>query len=503
MLAAHTGSAVAGHGARQLSEAAAATPPAVAAAHACAEALQIPQVAMLFLVKGPLRHEAVWQAWFERAAGLLPAQAVSNALCASEARMPAALAACSSLAGGEALAGQGVLHRQHLFDVYVHPHPNFTGYAPGSLLYGRELGAPERVATKWGSHSLVDAAEALMAAALRNPRNQKFLILSESDLPLYSPEVMYQQLLSEHRSRVNACNTTAGWGLDHYRWVDRMATPFLPRELWRKSSQWFVLNRKHAQLVLDDRRVEAVFQQHCRTTWEDDGDEGWLRVCFPDEHYIPTLLAVHGLEEETDCQGSLMDVDWSRVASTSPHPWEYQPNELSDRLFEALRRPQRPGCAAAAAALAAAPAAFLPQHRLFAEAAAAAAVAESGAELEAASAGVCARLLLHQQEAAKYTAIGPACPLLARKFSDGTEKAALMALAPCDSSTLILNNGRCPGESERLISLRRRWWAAAPWVLGAASLLLCLLLVSLLVPCLLARVRPWREARLAAPLLDV
>lgn len=47
--------------------------------------------------------------------------------------------------------------------------------------------------------------------------------------------------------------------------------------------QWFVLNRKHAQLVLDDRRVEAVFQQHCRTTWEDDGDEGWLRVCFPGE----------------------------------------------------------------------------------------------------------------------------------------------------------------------------------------------------------------------------
>jgi hypothetical protein len=88
---------------------------------------------MLFLVKGPLRHEAVWQAWFERAAGLLPAQAVSNALCASEARMPAALAACSSLAGGEALVGQGVLHRQHLFDVYVHPHPNFTG---GCLLDG-------------------------------------------------------------------------------------------------------------------------------------------------------------------------------------------------------------------------------------------------------------------------------------------------------------------------------------------------------------------------------
>lgn len=38
------------------------------------------------------------------------------------------------------------------------------------------------------------AAEALLAAALRNPRNQKFIILSESDLPLYSPEVLYLQV---------------------------------------------------------------------------------------------------------------------------------------------------------------------------------------------------------------------------------------------------------------------------------------------------------------------
>jgi hypothetical protein len=114
---------------------------------------------MLFLVKGPLRHEAVWHAWFERAAGLLPAQAVSDALCRTEDGMPEALTACSSLVPGERrdvgsgpshvgsssggskygpggwhpgwhssrAAEPGVLDRQHLFDVHVHPHPNFTG----------------------------------------------------------------------------------------------------------------------------------------------------------------------------------------------------------------------------------------------------------------------------------------------------------------------------------------------------------------------------------------
>lgn len=145
--------------------------------------------------------------------------------------------------------------------------------------------------------------------------------------------------MSEHRSRLNACNTTAGWDLDHYRWVERMRTPFLTQQLWRKSSQvrqsagkavvaglewrrqegrqslqasanavrlgsggqgagcsaeherlltaspapaalpqWFVLNRKHAELVLADRRVEAVFRRHCRTMYETD--RGSERVCY-------------------------------------------------------------------------------------------------------------------------------------------------------------------------------------------------------------------------------
>jgi len=43
--------------------------------------------------------------------------------------------------------------------------------------------------------------------------------------------------MTEHRSRINACNTTWGWDLDFYRWVDRMETPFLTKSLWRKSSQ--------------------------------------------------------------------------------------------------------------------------------------------------------------------------------------------------------------------------------------------------------------------------
>ncbi len=32
--------------------------------------------------------------------------------------------------------------------------------------------------------------------------------------------------------------------------------------------------------------------------------------CYSDEHYVPTLLASRGLENQTDCAGGLTNVDW-------------------------------------------------------------------------------------------------------------------------------------------------------------------------------------------------
>ena len=50
------------------------------------------------------------------------------------------------------------------------------------------------------------------------------------------------------------------------------------------------------------------------------------RDCFSDEHYFPTLLAVKGLDQESDCKGLVMNVDWSRGG---PHPRAYTLREVS------------------------------------------------------------------------------------------------------------------------------------------------------------------------------
>ena len=44
-----------------------------------------------------------------------------------------------------------------------------------------------------------------METALEEPLNQRFVLLSESDIPLYPPAVVWLQLTSERKSRIHSC----------------------------------------------------------------------------------------------------------------------------------------------------------------------------------------------------------------------------------------------------------------------------------------------------------
>lgn len=65
---------------------------------------------------------------------------------------------------------------------------------------------------------------------------------------------------------------------------------------WRKSSQWFVLTRPHAQLVLADTHLAESFHRYCYQNFT----RGWP-TCVSDEHYLPTLLATYRLDTQADC----------------------------------------------------------------------------------------------------------------------------------------------------------------------------------------------------------
>ena len=62
---------------------------------------------------------------------------------------------------------------------------------------------------RWATSDLVIAQRRLLKAALQEPRNARFLMVSDSCVPLYPPAAVHAALLGgEPRSRVAACRPT-------------------------------------------------------------------------------------------------------------------------------------------------------------------------------------------------------------------------------------------------------------------------------------------------------
>ncbi|KAK9842288.1 hypothetical protein WJX81_004782 [Elliptochloris bilobata] len=313
-------------------EAAAGQPAAVAqgsgvSADACADALGQPKVALMFLTPGPMPHADVWATWLRASADLLRADCLAGRVC-GEANRAAALAAvqaaCANSSAGANAASQ-------LFSVYVHPPPAFRGYPAGSVFRGREV--PNRVKVKWGEYSVVEASRALLREALKDPLNKRFVLLSETCNPLLPAATVYTQLMAESKSRINAC-AMSDRSRNVERWAPEMEAAGLQRAHWRKSSMWSMLVRKHAQAVVDDTEVAASFRAHCKAGKDDSS--GKVMNCIPDEHYLASLLAAKGLEEETDCIGAMTYIHWWGNWKKM-QPETYVRDEVCGDLIEQMR----------------------------------------------------------------------------------------------------------------------------------------------------------------------
>ncbi|PRW05935.1 beta-1,6-N-acetylglucosaminyltransferase enzyme [Chlorella sorokiniana] len=432
---------------------------------ACAQALQMPKVALLFLTRGDLFHSGVWERWFAAARDLLPAEQLRTVACnissATAASAPAAepaapepqqrvtpeqlAAACGwDAADGQLLPSPGnAIDQQHLFSVYVHAPPNITDADLPELFRGRLI--TDRLLPQWGTHELVEATRNLLWEAYRDPLNQRFVLVSESDIPLYDPLTLYQQLVAEDKSRINVCRNAAP--TDVRRWTWRMSGPALKSWHWRKSSQWFGMLRSHAQLVLEDSEVFRKFEEHCKDGW--DGDYKRWRDCYSDEHYIPTLLATKGRDNESYCHiDGIVAVDWS---AGGPHPKAYKSWEVRPSLITAARGKEE-HCAAADA-IADAPRRYVRKQRAFGgsssvsgEPAAAEVPAMDTLAVGGDAAPVWQQQLCSSELAGglpPYRMLKGSCSLTSRKFPKLTARAVARLFSDCRSGLHLLGPAAC------------------------------------------------------------
>ncbi|EEF37533.1 conserved hypothetical protein [Ricinus communis] len=231
----------------------------------------VPKVAFMFLTKGPLPLAALWEKFFKGHEGL--------------------------------------------YTIYVHSHPSFNDTVPqDSVFHGRRV--PSKP-VEWGKPSMIDAERRLLANALLDFSNERFVLLSESCIPLFNFTTIYNYLLNTNQSFIDSFDDPRKIGRGRY---NPKMSPTINISDWRKGSQWFEVNRKLAIKIVSDTKYYPIFSEHCSPP------------CYMDEHYIPTLVNVICPEENAN--RGITWVDWSK---SGPHPGKFVKQDVSVEFLDQIR----------------------------------------------------------------------------------------------------------------------------------------------------------------------
>lgn len=232
---------------------------------------RVPKVAFMFLTKGPLPLLPLWEKFFK---------------------------------GNE-----------DYFSIYVHALPSYKdGFPSDSVFHGRQI--PSKVA-EWGKMSMCDAERRLLANALLDYSNERFILLSESCIPLYNFTTTYKYLTESKHSFVGSFDDRSPYGRGRY---NPKMEPEISLSQWRKGAQWFEVDRALGIKIISDVKYHPKFRDFCKPG------------CYVDEHYFPTMLNIEAPERIANRSVTL--VDWSRGG---PHPATFGGRDVNQAFLKRLK----------------------------------------------------------------------------------------------------------------------------------------------------------------------
>nr|XP_043617098.1 glycosyltransferase BC10-like [Erigeron canadensis] len=233
---------------------------------------RVPKVAFMFLTRGPLPFLLLWEKFFK---------------------------------------GMDVSK----YSIYVHTNPGvYLNVTNSSVFYNRQIPSQD---VRWGSVKLVDAERRLLGNALLDFSNERFVLLSESCIPIYNFPTIYDYLIGSSYSFLDSYDDPSRYGRGRY---SRRMKPDIKLRDWRKGSQWFEIHRTLAIKVVSDTRYYTLFKWYC------------LPSCYPDEHYLPTF--VNMFYGSLNANRTVTYVDWSLGG---PHPAMFQAEHVTEHLIQSIR----------------------------------------------------------------------------------------------------------------------------------------------------------------------
>ncbi|KAJ4965007.1 hypothetical protein NE237_016856 [Protea cynaroides] len=232
---------------------------------------RVPKVAFMFLTRGPLPLLPLWEKFFHG--------------------------------------------HERLFSIYVHALPGYElNVSKTSAFYGRQIPSQD---VQWGTSTLTDGERRLLANALLDFSNERFILLSESCIPIFDFTTVYNYLIGSSHSFVDSYDDPSRYGRGRY---SRHMYPDIKLPQWRKGAQWFEMNRTLAVNIISDSEYYSLFRKYCRPS------------CYPDEHYLPTYINMfHG---RMNANRTVTWVDWSRGG---PHPATYGRYDVTKEFILSIR----------------------------------------------------------------------------------------------------------------------------------------------------------------------
>lgn len=170
---------------------------------------------------------------------------------------------------------------------------------------------------EWGQANMIEAERRLLANALLDFSNQRFVLVSESCIPLYNFSTIYSYIMNSTQNFVESYDLPGPVGRGRY---NSQMNPMIKLQQWRKGSQWFEIDRDLAIEVVSDRKYFPVYQNYCKGS------------CYADEHYLPTFVSMRFGQRNSN--RSLTWVDWSKGG---PHPGKFIRTHVTPEFLEKLR----------------------------------------------------------------------------------------------------------------------------------------------------------------------
>jgi len=187
----------------------------------------------------------------------------------------------------------GVFH-EHYWQDFFSGHQNkysilvHSKYGVDNNSWFKPFEMPYRVENSWAR--TMKAQIAMLKEALKDTDNEIFIFCSQNCLPLQSFDFMYDMVMPLHKSIFSyEINPHADKSRSCYA-THRDIQPIAANKQY-KNTQWIILKRKHAQMMVDDAELINLIS----------------RYPHDQEHYPSIFFALYGmLDEVYKCEKTMV-----------------------------------------------------------------------------------------------------------------------------------------------------------------------------------------------------